>query len=108
MGRYEEALEAAQESVALSRVLAADNPAAHQADLARALSNLGLRLDQVGRSAEALTARTESVRLLRTLALAHPGLYRDEYRRWLTAVRKEFDQKGMQYEAIMHDLTDPA
>ena len=108
MGRYEEALEATQEAVTLRRALAADNPAAHQADLATALSNLGIWLDRVGRSAEALAARTESVRLYRALALADPGLYRDEYRRRLTALRKEFDQKGMQYEAIMHDLADPA
>ncbi len=33
VGRYEEALEATQESVALRRALAADNPAAHQANL---------------------------------------------------------------------------
>jgi len=107
VGRYEEALDATQEAITLRRVLAAENPAAHQADLANALSNLGVQLDRMGRSAEALTARTESVRSYRALALADPGLYRDEYRRRLAALRKEFDQKGMQYEAIMHDLVDP-
>ena len=108
VGRYEEALEATQEAVTLRRALAADNPAAHRADLARVLADLGYRLDRVDRPEEALDTRAESVRLYRALASADPGLYRDEYRRRLTALQKEFDQKGIQYEATMHDLADPS
>lgn len=47
----------------LRRAMAADNPAAHQADLADGLDHLGVQLARVGRSAEALAVRTESVRL---------------------------------------------
>ena len=75
VGRYEEALEATQESVALRRALAADNPAAHQANLASALDHLGVWLDRMGRYEEALEATQESVALLRALAADNPAAH---------------------------------
>ena len=103
MGRYREALEAAQEAVTLCRALAADNPA-HQADLAAALANLGVYLDREGRSAQALAACTESVRIYRDLARTDPGLYKDRYHTLLTYLQKNLS--GMQYEALTYNLAD--
>ena len=60
---YAEALEAAQESVTLCRVLAGDDPAAHQANLASALNYLGVWLDRSAVTEEALEAAQESVTL---------------------------------------------
>ena len=56
-------MEATQEAVTLFRPLAADNPAGHQADLSRALDNLGLQLSEVGRYEEAVEATQEAVTL---------------------------------------------
>ena len=83
VGRYQEALDATQEAVTLCRALAADNPAAHQADLAAALNNLGNRLDQVGRYQEALDATQEAVTLRRALAADNPAAHQaDLATRW--------------------------
>jgi tetratricopeptide (TPR) repeat protein len=108
VGRYQEALDATQESLTLRRTLANDNPAAHQAGLATALANLGVDLDQAGRHPEALDARTESVRVYRELATRDPDLYQAEYQRRLGVLRREYEQRGMRYEAIFHDLGDPS
>jgi len=48
LGRYQDALAAAEEAVALRRALAVNNPT-YQADLATALNNLGNRLHDHGR-----------------------------------------------------------
>jgi hypothetical protein len=45
-------------------------------DLARSLSNLGIRLSDLGRPAEALTAEQEAVAMYRELAAASPDRYR--------------------------------
>ena len=65
--------------VTLLRDLAADNPAAHQAALAAALDNLGIRLDRVGRYEEALEATQEAVTLLRALAADNPAAHQADF-----------------------------
>ena len=59
-------------TVAVYRVLAADNPA-RQAALAGTLTNLGSRLGSVGRYPEALAAAEEAVTLYRALAADNPA-----------------------------------
>lgn len=86
------------------RALAAGSPAAHQARLADALSNLGTHLDQAGSYQEMLATRTEAVAIFRELASADPELYQAEYQRLLGALRREYDQRGMSQEALTHDL----
>ena len=93
-------------TVTLYRPLAAGNPAAHQADLARALGNLGVLLDRVSRYQDALAARTESVNVYRVLASRDPDLYQDQYRQTLSALRREYEQRGMHMDAILHHLAD--
>jgi tetratricopeptide (TPR) repeat protein len=101
-------LAADEEAVAFYRVLAEDNPAVHQANLARALDNLSASLDMVGRYPDALSARTESTDISRELASKDPDLYQELYQQRLGALRREYDQRGMHTEAILHHLVDPA
>lgn len=69
-GRRSEALNAEQQAVQIRRRLTAHNPAAHESDLARSLSNLGARLE---RSQNRPTPGTE------------PGEVAEAvFRRWLT------------------------
>ena len=75
VGRYDEALKAAEDSVALYRDLLARQPDAYAADLARSLNNLGSRLDAVGRYDEALKAAEDCVALFRDLHAQQPDAY---------------------------------
>jgi tetratricopeptide (TPR) repeat protein len=75
VGRREEALAPAQEAVEVYRRLAQANPAAHEPDLAGALSNLGASLAQVGRREEALAPAQEAVTIRRRLAQANPDTH---------------------------------
>ena len=77
MGRYPEALTAAEDAEGLYRALAADNPAAHRGDLAWAVHDLGSNLAQLGRYSEALTAVEEAVALYRAMAADNPAVYLD-------------------------------
>ena len=61
--------------------MAADNPGAHQADLAMALYSLGVWLDMVGRAQEALAATEESVTLRRALAADDPAAHQADLAR---------------------------
>jgi tetratricopeptide (TPR) repeat protein len=65
----------ADRNVALYRALAAGNPAAHQANLAGALNNLGAWLGDLGRYQEALAATEEAVALSRALAAGNPAAH---------------------------------
>ena len=55
------------------RALTADNPAAHQARLARAPEKLSTSLGQVGRYREALEATQEAVTIWRPLTAGNPA-----------------------------------
>jgi tetratricopeptide (TPR) repeat protein len=68
LGHREDALAAIQEAVELSRKLAADRPAAFNANLATSLNNLSLRLFDLGRQEDALAAIQEAVEFHRKLA----------------------------------------
>lgn len=69
VGRHQEALGPALESVALRRALAAEKPA-HRSTLAVSLHALGVRFAEVGRYADALTATEEAAAIRRQLATA--------------------------------------
>ena len=68
LGRREEALGAAEESVAIYRTLAAERPDVVLPDLGNSLNNLAGALAGAGRREEALGAAEESVAIYRTLA----------------------------------------
>jgi hypothetical protein len=57
------------------RRLAAGNPAAHQADLATALGNLGNQLGEVGRYQDSVGAGEEAVALFRQLTADNPAAH---------------------------------
>ncbi|MGN9805597.1 tetratricopeptide repeat protein [Micromonospora sp. L32] len=69
VGRHQEALGPALESVAVRRALAAEKPA-HRSTLAVSLHALGVRFAEVGRYADALTATEEAAAIRRHLATA--------------------------------------
>ena len=75
VGRGEEALEPAQESVRIRRELAESSPAAYLPGLAVSLNNLANHLSDVGRGEEALEPAQESVRIRRELAESSPAAY---------------------------------
>jgi tetratricopeptide (TPR) repeat protein/nucleoside phosphorylase len=78
MGQREEALKAAQEAVALHRILAQRNPDAFQPDLAMSISNLGATLSDMGQREEALKAAQEAVALRRVLAQRNPDAFQPD------------------------------
>jgi tetratricopeptide (TPR) repeat protein len=69
---YDEALAVDQEAIGLLRKLAAQYPARHQPDLARALSSLGRVLRRLGQYEEALAAHKESLALFKAVAIGQP------------------------------------
>ncbi|MBO3737234.1 tetratricopeptide repeat protein [Actinoplanes sp. NEAU-H7] len=70
LGRLEQALALAEESVGLLRKLAGTAPETHSPALAIALTNLGVRLAETGRREEALAPSEEAVAIQRRLARA--------------------------------------
>lgn len=73
-GRLEEALIAIEESCALHRSLAAENPEVYTSGLAKSLSSLSSRLSRLGRREEALRVGQEAVSLRRGFQAEHPEL----------------------------------
>ena len=100
LGRYQEALDAAQEAVILHRFVAADNPAAHPMGLATALTDLGDDLDHVGRYQEALDAAQEAVALHRVMAADNPAAHQAGLAVALANLGKRFHQLVRYQEAV--------
>ncbi|KAG8783146.1 POC1 centriolar protein A [Ceratobasidium sp. 428] len=76
--RREEALVAIQQSEAIYRQLAAEQPAAFTPDLARSLSNLSAHLSHLGHREDALAAVEEAVHMRRQLAAERPAVFTPE------------------------------
>ncbi|MFI5963589.1 tetratricopeptide repeat protein [Streptomyces asoensis] len=100
VGRWEEALAAAQEAVEICRQLASGNPAAHASDLARSLSNLGEALSAVGRREEALIAGEEAVEIYRLPASANPAAHASDLARSLSNLGNRLSAVGRWGEAL--------
>ena len=100
VGRREEALAAAEESVALRRQLAAASPAAYLPDLAMSLNNLANQLGEAGRREEALAAAEESVALRRQLAAASPAAYLPDLAMSLNSLANRLGEAGRREEAL--------
>jgi tetratricopeptide (TPR) repeat protein len=98
LGRYQEALDAAQEAVKLWRPLAEADPA-HSIDLARGVDNLRDHLDRLGRYQEALDAAQEAVKLWRPLAEADPA-HSIDLARGVDNLRDHLDRLGRYQEAL--------
>jgi tetratricopeptide (TPR) repeat protein len=107
LGRYQEALRADEEAVALFRQLTADNSPASQAYFAMALHNLAIEHSRAGSEQGMLAALTEAARIYRELAARDPDLYQADYSRMLGALYRTYNQLGMSTEVITHDLLPP-
>jgi len=75
LGHREEALQAAQEAMAIYRGLAERRPDAFLPNLAGSLNNLGNMLSELGRREEALQAAQEAVTIHRGLAERRPDAF---------------------------------
>ncbi|MFJ4953293.1 tetratricopeptide repeat protein, partial [Streptomyces sp. NPDC088760] len=80
--------------------LAAGNPAAYGRALAASLSNLGVRLAEVGRQVEALTAAEEAVKIYRRLAEGNPAAYEPDLAASLSNLGIELAEVGRRSEAL--------
>ena len=100
LGRWAEALAAAQEAVALRRALARANPNAFNPDLAMSLNNLANLLSELGRRAEALAPAQEAVALRRALARANPDAFNPGLARSLNTLANRLSELGRRAEAL--------
>ncbi len=99
-GRPEQALAAAEESVAVHRQLAAADPPAHQPGLAMALNNLGARQAHLEQHEPAVAAATEAVELLRGLAADQPDAYLRDLALTLNNLSSVLARQGRRKEAL--------
>ncbi|WP_190212867.1 tetratricopeptide repeat protein [Kitasatospora indigofera] len=74
-GDHDRALAADEQALAVRRLLAAEDPGTHLADLAETLNNLSVRYGATGRRAEALTVIEQAVAIRRRLAAADPDTH---------------------------------
>ncbi|MFI5527591.1 tetratricopeptide repeat protein [Kitasatospora sp. NPDC051853] len=83
-----------------SRQLAEEDPAGHGPDLALVLSNLGVRLGEVGRRGEALAVSEEAVQIYRRLTREAPAVYEPELARSLSNLGARLGEVGRRGEAL--------
>jgi tetratricopeptide (TPR) repeat protein len=88
------------EAVAAYRELAGANPGKYRADLARALTNLGLRLSELRRPDEALQAGQEALTILRELNEADPDRFRAELATCLVSLGIWHSERGRADDAL--------
>ncbi|KAF7976987.1 hypothetical protein HWV62_4902 [Athelia sp. TMB] len=98
--RMEESQVATQEAVILFKALAAEWPAAYNADLATSLSNLSNRLSALGRAQEALSTGEEAVNLTRALAAERPAAYNADLASSLSNLSNHLSALGQAQEAL--------
>ena len=90
----------AREAVELYRLLAEASPQAYRPDLAMSLSNLAIRLSEVGERGEALAVAREAVELYRVLAQASPQAYTPDLARSLNNLANRLSEVGERSEAL--------
>ncbi|MEF3698740.1 tetratricopeptide repeat protein [Desulfolutivibrio sp.] len=100
LGRREEALDAAQETVAICRELTQTRPDACRPVLGMSLSTLANRLAELGRREEALDAAQEAVAIRRELAQARPDVFPPDLAMSLNNLAIRLAQLGRPEEAL--------
>jgi tetratricopeptide (TPR) repeat protein len=100
LGRREEAFQATDEAVRISRQLAAERPDAFLPGLAALLSNLGNRLSELGRREEALQASDEAAGLSRQLAAESPDAFLPVLASSLSNLGIRLSELGRREEAL--------
>ncbi|KAF8314387.1 uncharacterized protein EI90DRAFT_3022348 [Cantharellus anzutake] len=98
--RFQEAYEAANDSVELCRYLFSVDSKSYTLDLARSLSNLYHALSDLGRHSEALPFIEESVKLRRQLVAINPGSYTPDLAGSLISLRNALSNLGQHSEAL--------
>jgi tetratricopeptide (TPR) repeat protein len=100
LGRYEEALAASQEAVAIYRRLAETRPDSFLPDLASSLNNVSWALSHLGRREEALAANQEAVAIDRRLAEIRPDAFLPDLAWSLNNLGRDLYNLGRREEAL--------
>ncbi|HEX5717153.1 MAG TPA: tetratricopeptide repeat protein [Thermoanaerobaculia bacterium] len=100
LGRREEALAAALESVDVYRELSQSRPDAFRPYLATSLNNLSIHLSALGRREEALEAVQASVTIRRELSQSHPDAFRPDLALSLNNLSNYLSELGLGEEAL--------
>ncbi|KAF8316498.1 uncharacterized protein EI90DRAFT_3134318 [Cantharellus anzutake] len=98
--RFQEAYEAANDSVALCRHLVAVDSGSYMPDLANSLNNICNALCKLGRHPEALPFIEEGVKLYRQLVAVHSGWYTPDLARSLNSLYLVLSDLGRHSEAL--------
>ncbi|KZP20297.1 hypothetical protein FIBSPDRAFT_1044940 [Athelia psychrophila] len=102
-GRLEEALTAIQVSISLCRILAAERPAAYNAELADPFNNVSLLCLDLVSQAEALAGIQEAVDLRRALAAERPAAFNADLAMSLNNISLMCSDLGRREDAQMAD-----
>ncbi|MEV6924457.1 tetratricopeptide repeat protein [Dactylosporangium sp. NPDC051485] len=100
LGRYEEALRAADEAVDVYEELYERYPGSYRAALGIATSNFAVQLDRLGRYGDALALDEQAVEMLRSAHRNDPGARADGLGHALTNLAVSLSQFGRDDEAL--------
>ena len=100
LGRREEAIDAARESVTIHRQLAEARPGAFLPELAMSLNNLAIELGKLGRRNEALKSIREASEVYRQLAKAQPSTFLNNLAACLINLSNHLGDLGRREEAL--------
>ncbi|KAF8344255.1 uncharacterized protein EI90DRAFT_3114998 [Cantharellus anzutake] len=98
--RFQEAYEAANDSVVLCRCLFSVNSSLYTPHLAESLDSLYVALSKLGRHSEALPFIEESVKLRHQLVAVNPGSYTPDLATSLNYLRNALSELGRHSEAL--------
>ncbi|KAF8340271.1 uncharacterized protein EI90DRAFT_2043378 [Cantharellus anzutake] len=98
--KFQEAYEAANDSVTLCRDLVSLDPETYTPDLAESLNSLYNALSNLGRHSEALSFIEESAKLYRRLVVIHPESYTPDLAMSLNNLRIALSDLGRHSEAL--------
>ena len=90
---------ATQEAVAIYRELASANPGRYRPDVARSLTNLGIRHAELGRPADAIPSALDAVAIYRELVSTDPDNHRRGLANSLQNLGVWYSQLGREPEA---------
>lgn len=100
LGRWEEALQEAQNAVAVRRSLVAAHAEVFVPNLALSLNNLAIRLGNLGHREAALKAAQESVSLYAGLEAVHAGVFKSDLAQSTSNLANTLGSLGRKEEAL--------
>ncbi|MET9616018.1 tetratricopeptide repeat protein [Kitasatospora indigofera] len=99
-GDHDRALAADEQALAVRRLLAAEDPDTHLADLAETLNNLSVRYGATGRRAEALAVIEQAVAIRRGLAATDPDTHLAGFADSLNNLSIRYGEAGRRAEGL--------